>query len=300
MTIQVEPLTSHPMFSACHALQRAIGAGDALSAPTLVSIQRSGGLVLGAWDDTDPTPTLCGCLVDLVSTGRRPGRLTVFRGVLRERRNRGINLRMRRAERSLLRADGVEVVRWAIDPLRSVEAHVAMNKLGAIAVGYERDLYGSTDAPQDRGLATDRLVVEWRIDSPRVCAIIDRRRLPPHFDLGLDRMAVVTRTGAAGDVRRFLGARHVRTGDVLLAEIPSDLERVREENHELAREWRLGTRELFEAVLADGYLITGFVHEGGRSFHLFERTDREAAFDRIGGQRSGKDGTGRTSRKWQG
>jgi predicted GNAT superfamily acetyltransferase len=292
MTIRVEELTSHEAFAACRAVQHAVGtaSGELLSAPILVGIQRSGGLVLGAWDDTDPTPSFLGCLVDLVATGRRAARLTLFRGVLPERRGRGIGYRLRCVERERLRGETVAVVRWAIDPLRSVDAHVAMNKLGAVAVGYERDLYGPSEADRDRGLATDRLVVEWRLDSPRVCAIIDQGRLPPHFDLGLDRMGVVTRTTATeSGGRRLLGTRQTLSGEVLLAEIPADLDRIRDEE-DVRRAWRLGTRELFEEMLAEKYLITGFVHQGGRSFHLFERTGRDEAFERIGATRSAKDG----------
>jgi len=44
--------------------------------------------------------------------------------------------------------------------------------LGAICRRYIPNLYGVTTSPLHRGIETDRLVAEWRLDSPRVIAAI--------------------------------------------------------------------------------------------------------------------------------
>jgi len=47
-----------------------------------------------------------------------------------------------------------------------------LNRLGAICREYLPNLYGVTTSPLHRGLATDRLLVEWRLDSARAVAAI--------------------------------------------------------------------------------------------------------------------------------
>jgi len=47
-----------------------------------------------------------------------------------------------------------------------------LNRLGAIARKYLTNLYGLTTSPLHRGLPTDRLWAEWRLDSARVVAAV--------------------------------------------------------------------------------------------------------------------------------
>jgi chorismate synthase len=57
----------------------------------------------------------------------------------------------------------------------------------------------------------------------------------------------------------------------LLLEIPADFPALRAEEPDLALEWRLHTRPLFEESFASGYLVTDFVHLAGsqpRSFYV--------------------------------
>jgi predicted GNAT superfamily acetyltransferase len=188
---------------------------------------------------------------------------------------------LRQEERRRLLAQAVSIVRWAIEPLRSVEAHLALSKLGAVGVAYERDLFGASMDGGRTGLATDRLVMEWRLDAPRVAAVIDGGLPPVHLRVGLDKMDVITRTGLVeGGGRRFQGFRTQSEGPLLLAEVPEDVDRLRDRQPDVARQWRVGTRELFEGLLERGYLATGFVHEAGRSFYVFEHAERSAVFER--------------------
>ena len=168
-----------------------------------------------------------------------------------------------------------------VDPLRGAQAHFAFNKLGAIATSYERDVFGELSDSSNVGLATDRLAVEWWIACPRVSEIVDQGRLPFHYSYGFDRMEVVTKTGVTeSGVRRLQKVEAGFRSDVLLFEIPVDLDRVRESDPDLARDWRIKTRDAFELLFAGGYILSGFVHEAGRSFHLFERAEKGSLLTR--------------------
>jgi predicted GNAT superfamily acetyltransferase len=279
MSTDVRPVAGQDELLACERLQEVLlgdRARSVLPLPTLAAIQRAGGLLLGAWEPIGSTPKLRGALVDLVAEADGyPARFTAFLGVHPKAVNRGIAQRLRSAERAACLDARVGLVFWWIDPLRSREAHIAFNKLGGLSVAHTRNALGPVEDRPNAGLASDRLRVEWWLDAPRVRAVLDEGRRPPHFDLGLSEMHVLTRTarGPSGD-RRILGLDRAPSKPYVLVEIPVDLERISTANLEDARQWRLVTREAFEVLFDAGYVLVGLVHEGGRSFQLFERADR--------------------------
>src|SRR5260370_30055293 len=67
---------------------------------------------------------------------------------------------------------GIRLIQWTFDPLELRNAHFNLNRLGAICREYHPNLYGVTTSPLHRGFATDRLLVEWHLDSARVAAAI--------------------------------------------------------------------------------------------------------------------------------
>ncbi len=276
MAIVAERLSSFEEFSACVDVQQEIlgnRSRSVWSVPALTAVCQSGGLVLGA---RDTEGRLRGAIVDLVAdVGGYPARHTVFRGVLEPSRNRGVGYGLRTAERAVCQQEGVDLVFWELDPLRSDEAHLAFSKLGAIATGYRRNLYGEVHDSANLGLATDRLRVEWWIDSPRVRSILDRGNQPPHFRLGIHEMDVVTETRLQrSGFRALTGHDEAPRAEHVLVEIPADLDRIREAEPAAARHWRLQSRPVFELLFESGYVGVGFVHESGRSFHLFRKADR--------------------------
>lgn len=284
MSIAIDRLKTPYELTSCEAIQREIiGDGVTMSVSALTAVNRSGGLILAGKDAEAQQP--CGTIVDVTCNEEGVASwFTAFYGVKEAFRNQGVGTELRIEEREIGLRQGITRIMWAIDPLRSLDAHLAFNKLGAIAVGYERDLYGELDDPINRGLATDRLIIEWWLTSPRVLAVVDHRALPYHFHLGLDRMEVVTRTTAADNgERRLSGFNDEARGEVILVEIPAKLDRLRARDPDLARDWRLKTRDVFEHLFEAGHVITGFVHEGGRSFHLLERARKAKILEREAG-----------------
>jgi predicted GNAT superfamily acetyltransferase len=285
MTIAVEPLQSVEDFSACERLQRRLlgeGAGAAvLGVPALRSISDSGGLLLGVRQD-GVTRELSGAVVDLASVWDGfPALFCHLFGVSADARGRSVGRALREVERKRASASGVAVVRGWIDPLRSCESHVLLNRLGAVGTLYARSVYGELSDRTHRGLATDRIGVEWWLRSPRTMALLDEGRPATHLRAGLHEMVVATRTTAGPSGQRILSdvRADVDAANVLV-EIPVDVELLRDADPAEARRWRLETREVFERLLARGYLLVGLVHEGGRSFQLLEKTDRSGALGR--------------------
>jgi predicted GNAT superfamily acetyltransferase len=282
MTIAVERLRTLDDLAACERLQHRLfgdhASASVLSVPALRAVAESGGLLLGVRSGA-ATRELAGAIVDLPSTWERFGALFshVF-GVSPEARNRGVGSSLREAERRHAQEAGIDIVRAWVDPLRSHESYLLWNKIGAIGTTYERNVFGELSDKANRGLATDRVHVEWWLRSPRTLALLDEGRPASHVRVKLHEVVVATRTKATSSGRRVLVDVKLEPGAAkVLVEIPVDVDLLRDEDPSEARRWRVGTRELFEQLLGTGYLLVGLVHEGGRSFQLLEKVDRGAA-----------------------
>jgi predicted GNAT superfamily acetyltransferase len=68
------------------------------------------------------------------------------------------------------------------------------------------------------------------------------------------------------------GPLAIPNGNFLLAEIPVDFSKLKAADFELARDWRMFSRDVFETCFSAGYLITDFIYESNaerpRSFYL--------------------------------
>ena len=280
MTIAIRPLESIEDFRSAVRLQQQI-LGENTHAiwqlPHLTAIQQSGGLLLGACMPTHlSVDSLDAILIDLLSTvDRYSARCSVAWAVCPQQRNRGMGTELRLIERKALQREDVDLVHWDADPLNSAELYIALNKLGGILTGYSCDTLGSTRDGRAPGLATDRVRVEWWIDSPRVISILDRGNPPPHHDIGLNDMVVLTKTTLLPTgVRGVIEQEQAVTAKHVLAEIPENLDHLQVRDHDAAIQWRLQSRRFMGQLFELGYLGVGLIHEGGRSFLLFKRGTR--------------------------
>ncbi len=166
--ILIRPADGLGELEACVQLQVATWGYDAadIVPRRLFSLAvRIGGQVLVAMR----SDTLVGFLLAL--PGYRNGRAYLHSHMLAvapERRDGGLGRRMKLAQREDALARGIELIEWTFDPLVSKNAHLNLNKLGAVARRYAHDFYGPTTSPLGAGLPTDRLYAEWWLRSRRV------------------------------------------------------------------------------------------------------------------------------------
>lgn len=159
-------------FHSCVDLQREIWGEKDLEvepATMFVVAAHTGGQVLGAFDGN----RLIGYTLAVV--GLRDGVPYLhshMTGVHRDYRDRGVGRMLKLFQRDEALGRGIRLILWTFDPLEIRNAHFNLNRLGAICRKYFPNLYGITTSPLHRGLATDRLLVEWQLDSPRVVSAI--------------------------------------------------------------------------------------------------------------------------------
>jgi len=160
-------------FHRCVELQRRIwGEADLEVEPATMFVvaAHTGGQTLGAFAGD----RLVGYTLAVAGLrGRVPYLHSHMTGVDGEYRDRGIGRMLKLFQREEALGRGIRLIQWTFDPLELRNAHFNLNRLGVICREYHPNLYGVTTSPLHRGLATDRLLVEWHLNSARVVAAIE-------------------------------------------------------------------------------------------------------------------------------
>ena len=81
-------------------------------------------------------------------------------------RGQGVGRAVKFEQRAVSLAAGVEILRWAYDPVQARNAHLNLDVLGGEVRTFERDLYGTAAPGNDAGERTDRCLVTWSLTAP--------------------------------------------------------------------------------------------------------------------------------------
>jgi len=171
-------------FHDCVRLQREVWGEDELEvepASLFVVASETGGQVLGAFDGNK----LIGYTLALAAVRCGvPYLHSHMTGVVAKYRDRGVGRLLKLFQREEALGRGIRLIEWTFDPLETRNAHFNLNRLGAICRRYLPNHYGVTTSPLHRGLATDRLLAEWMLDSPRVIAAVAQGNVEPVVEGG--------------------------------------------------------------------------------------------------------------------
>jgi predicted GNAT superfamily acetyltransferase len=156
--IIVRPLRDPGEFRAATALHRAVfqySSEDVLPPRLLIAMRHNGGIVLGAFD----ADRLVGFTFSFLA---RDGEGPLYQysqtaAVDPAYQDRGIGRALKLRQRDHARRGGVDLMRWAFDPMRSRNAHFNLDVLGASVGTLLPDLYGA----EASGGATDRMIADW-------------------------------------------------------------------------------------------------------------------------------------------
>jgi predicted GNAT superfamily acetyltransferase len=238
--IEIRPLSALAEFAAAVSLQQRIWGFadiDVLPVRFFVVASRIGGQVWGAYDSGEMVGF---CLaVPGVQPGGRAYWHSHILGVLRDYRDAGVGRQMKLRQRQDALERGFDLVDWTFDPLDIKNAYFNIERLGAIVRRYSENQYGAASGPLFAGLPTDRCVAEWWIASPRVEAVI------------------------AGEKRE-------RAIEERIA-VPADMEILRRDNPQRAREIQQCNAERFQRAFQQGLAVTGFERTEAEGVYLLER-----------------------------
>lgn len=181
-------------------------------------------------------------------------------GALPPVRSRGLGFALKLHQRAWALHQGVQEIRWTFDPLVRRNAYFNLAKLGAEAGAYYADFYGKMADEINAGDDSDRVLVNWRLDSPRVVACCaGDQQTPDEQRLRADGAVVVL--DEDGDERPVMTLEN-EPGPRLLCRVPRDIVSLRRRDPRLAREWRSAVRETLGRAMADGHRATSVTRTG--------------------------------------
>ena len=254
--LEIRPLESEADYRSCVHLQEEIwgeGFSERVPLAILAVARRLGGVASGAFDAQG---TMVGFVFGL--TGLEGGRVVHWSDMLAVRppyRDAGLGRALKLHQRELLLARGVRRMYWTFDPLESRNGRLNLGRLGGVGREYAEDLYGGSDSPLHSGIGTDRLVVAWDMDSPRVQGRLAGSDRPPFLD-ELRDVPDAFPVGMEGDFP-VPGAvdppnPEDRSVGALLVAIPRDIQVLKARSLELAVAWRTATRAILGPLLGSG------------------------------------------------
>jgi len=285
--IIIEPITTTERFHECEEVQKAVWGmqeRDIVPLHLLVTAQKNGGLVLGAFDKRG---RMVGFVFGFLGArepdeegeplSKRLKHCSHMMGVLAEYRGQGIGYQLKLAQREWVLRQGLELITWTYDPLESMNAALNIGKLGCICRRYLREVYGEMREALNVGLPSDRFLAEWWLTSQRVVERLERgwrrRSLEEVLQAGGQVLnpAVVREDGLVEPLEAACSPQ----SPLVLVEIPGHIQGIKAVDMALARRWRLHTRQVFEECFAAGYTVTDFVSEvregRRRSYYVLRR-----------------------------
>lgn len=233
--VVIRDLNGMAEFRLAEELQNAVWGRDDTADPAdlMMVIQHEGGLVAGAFQDGRLIGYIFGFPTRDLAI-QHSHRLAV----LPEARGLGLGLRLKRYQRDWCLARGISHVRWTFDPLRAINAHLNIGRLGAIVSTYHVDYYGAMEGI-NQGTPSDRLLADWFLLSPGAKALAE----------GLPAPAAPTS---------------------LRLPIPRNFAALLDTDRDAALAHRLRVREVMLKALSEGLVVTGF--DPGEPAYLFSKT----------------------------
>ena len=238
-------------FQQCIELERAVWRDDDIGIMPirLYMISKAcNAPTIGAFDDA-------GKLVGFVHTalalmGGRAVYHSHLAAVIEGLRHKDIGYRMKLKQREFALAAGVPLIIWTFDPLQSRNAHLNINKLGAVIRRYEENYYGEgLSNVFGSAVPSDRIFAEWWVRSAHVEA-------------------------ALAGLRPQVTAAEAVT-------IPEEISRVSAQSVEEHVRWRLRVRADFKHALEGGLIARGFERDpaNATSRYLFGQDEPQFSFE---------------------
>lgn len=259
---------------------------DVIPGHAFHAMQHNGSMLLGAFDGDK----LVGFVFGVLGTEENPNRVdqvaaarlkmySVIAGVLPEYQQLDIGYRLKIAQRDFALRIGIRLITWTYDPLESLNARFNIGKLGAVCRRYLRHFHGDMTGINN-GLQTDRFEVEWWVTQNRVAARAERKWRPLKLESLLSGGALLVNEATINEAGMPVPPLNYisRPSNLMLVEIPANIQNIKRADMALAQRWRMHTRDIFEKMFDSGFIVTDFVPHvddrgNPRSYYLLTHQD---------------------------
>ncbi|RLG80429.1 MAG: hypothetical protein DRO40_11210 [Thermoprotei archaeon] len=249
---------------------------EAVAHHMIIASHRNGGVVLGAFEEET------GQAVGLVysTPGYSEGTIYLYShltGVIPKYRYKGIGYLLKLWQRRIALEKGYYLIKWTFDPMQSSNAFFNIVKLGVIVRSFYPNYYGELMDEINRGMPSDRFIAEWWIRSARVKNIIEKKYRQPELDKILSlKPLIANEVAIENGMPIIVNYRLDSSKDLVLIEIPGELNRLRKLSMDLVLKWRSILKEIFTYYINKmGYTVIGFTtfmdNDLRRSYYILWR-----------------------------
>lgn len=266
MDITIKPLTSLNEIKKVQKLEQDVWNMQPIPIHQTFTAAKNGGILIGAYHGEK----LVGFSYGFPGfKGREVYLCSHMMGILPEYQSRNLGERLKKEQKRIALEKGYKLITWTFDPLESVNAYLNLHKLRAITGCYHVNLYGEMDDSLNQGLPTDRFQLEWWIEENHVNEKVRET-------VGVNQNHCWFQTGLNEDGLLFiLNQNHVslkETSSPLFVPIPDHFQIIKKRDPELAIDWRLQTREVFQRLIFEGYVATDIIRKPDEKvcYYVFE------------------------------
>lgn len=255
--VVIRPLKNMDEYRACHDLQfHTWGFSnyiDVVPDHQLMTAHNNGGLVLGAFLGEN----LIGFSYGFVGLNKQNRIIfcSHLLAVLPQYRGYGLGYKLKLAQREEVLKKGINIITWTFDPLETANARLNFTKLGGIARTYYLNYYGIMLDELNKGLPSDRLLLEWHLDSKRVRSVIENNQV------NFPKIGFTVLEGK--EIKGLLEPipQDFQDAQTVLVEIPKNFQTIKKKNFSLAYQWRFTLRDILCHYFARGYYINYLINK---------------------------------------
>jgi len=165
-------------------------------------------------------------------------------GVAAAHRARRVGYALKLDQRAYVLEHSAGTITWTFDPLVRRNAHFNLRRLGARPVAYHVNYYGEMTDGVNGSDESDRFLMQWALagdDARRACDL--QGAGPVAIDSAPTPLLVADHRGAPWRLDE-------PASSIVTVAIPQDIERLRQEDPQLAHQWREATRSVFVDLFA--------------------------------------------------
>lgn len=256
--IEIKELTTLEEIEKIGELEKSIWGMTPLPIHQTLTAVKNGGIVIGAFDNEKIIGFSYGF------AGFKDGFTYLcshMLGIDESYRSKRIGQQLKEAQAKSALKKGYAEMHWTFDPLETRNAYLNLSKLGGIVNVYMENAYGKMTDGINKGLPSDRFEVHWFLSSEH-----RRSFQAPSLDDALVLNEVSIKNGVPSFSRV---SQQTLTEPVYGVKVPKDFQHVKKIDSTIALNWRLKTREIFQALFKAGYAAVHLYPEDDTATYIF-------------------------------
>ncbi|MFD1387251.1 GNAT family N-acetyltransferase [Oceanobacillus oncorhynchi subsp. oncorhynchi] len=182
-------------------------------------------------------------------------------------RSQGIGKMLKQKQREIAIRKGYDMMKWTYDPLETRNAYLNLTKLNGMCNTYIENCYGNMQDGFNKGLPSDRFEIHWHLKSPHVMeqqsVNTENATTLNTLTFNQEGLPVFTKEKEPLELTEY--SYSVR--------VPKDFQGLKAASQELAMDWRLKTRELFQNLFEAGYAAIRLAPYENYGEYIFVKKD---------------------------